>query len=71
MLTPSAADIAYQQAHKEDSAISGILAANVICILAAWVAGLLRLYSRRLVHAPIKTDDWLVLGSLVRQERHL
>ena len=71
MLTPSAADIAYQQAHKEDNAIPGILAANVICIIAAWIAGLLRLYSRRLVRAAIKTDDWLVIGSLVSRERYL
>ena len=67
MKAPTAADIAYQQAHVDDNAIPGIIAANVICIIGAWIAAALRLYSRRLVRAPLKADDWLIVASLVRK----
>lgn len=65
MKAPTAADIAYQEAHVDDNAIPGIIAANVICIAAAWIAVPLRLYSRRLVRTSISTDDWLMIASLV------
>ena len=68
MEIPTAADIAYQQAHIDDNAIPGIITANVICIVAAWIAVALRLYSRRLVRIPIITDDWLIVASVVRQK---
>ena len=69
MKTPTAADIAYWEAHVDDNAIPGIFAANLICLVGAYIAIGLRLYSRRLVRAPLKADDWLVIVSGVRTTR--
>ena len=66
-----AGDIAYQEKHLNDNAIPGIIAANVACTVGAYVAVALRLFSRRLIRAPLKADDWTVIASAVSRETRL
>ena len=56
----------YQLAHLKDNR-SGPLKAVLIAGLAlSTVAVILRIWSRRLVKAPCRLDDWTIIGSLVR-----
>lgn len=70
MTTPSdvANAIAYQVKHVDDNAIPGIIAAIVVCTVIAYMAVALRLFSRRLIRAPWKADDWTLIASVVSKE---
>ena len=68
MPTPSAADIAYQEAHLGDDRRATVIAPNVVFTIAAIVAVVLRFESRRIAKTNIKADDWWIVGGLVHKD---
>ncbi len=67
MPTPSAAAIAYQEAHLGDDRRATVIAPNVVFIIAAIVAVVLRFESRHIARTALKADDWWILGGLVHE----
>ena len=66
MATLSPSEIAYQKAHVHDDKRWGITVSDVVCIVVAAVAVLLRFISRRLAGAEHRGDDWWIWTALVR-----
>ena len=64
---PSAAEIQYMQEHIGDDKSTSIIVANVLCVVAAYIAVILRFVSRRFVLAGLKADDWWIVAGLVKQ----
>ena len=62
-LTPS--EVQYMQLHVDDNRTAQIHASNVVCLVAAYIAVLLRLFARSLTKAKYGLDDWLIGLSLV------
>jgi hypothetical protein len=62
-LTPE--EIQYMKEHISDNKVAGIITANVICIVAAYIAVALRLYARRLAGIRLGGDDWWIITALV------
>lgn len=58
---PDAAEIAYMEAHINDTRVPDIIACTSICGIASIVFIALRLISRRISKAGIETSDWLIL----------
>ena len=54
------------QDHVHDSRAGRIIATNVASAVIACMTVFLRFVSRRLAHAERKTDDWLMVASLVK-----
>ena len=67
MATPTAAQIQYMQEHINDSLVPNLIAANVICSVVSLVAVVARFVARRLIRAPYKWDDWLIVLAWVKQ----
>ena len=65
---PTASDILFMEAHIRENKIPSIVTANVICIIAAYLAVVLRFISRRFVQAKLGPDDWWIVGALVRMK---
>ena len=63
MLSLALADIAYMQQHIQDTLVHPILAVNISCMLIAFVAIWLRIITRRMIRAPLKVDDWTIIGA--------
>lgn len=63
----SASDIQYQLEHIDESRIPELLVSQIICFVLAVAAVILRLLSRRLHQAPIKSDDFMILVALVKR----
>lgn len=68
MILPNVQQINYMIAHKQDDKRAGIIASNVICIVAAYVAVTARFVSRRLVKAQLQADDWWIVVGLVSRK---
>ena len=66
-LVAVAADIQYMKKHIMDDKFSRMLAANIVCIIAAYIGVAMRLVSRYSQHVGIKADDWWIVASLVDQ----
>ncbi|MCJ1237517.1 hypothetical protein MMC14_005503 [Varicellaria rhodocarpa] len=62
---PTASDILFMEAHIRENKIPSIVTANVICIIAAYLAVVLRFISRRFVQAKLGPDDWWIVGALL------
>lgn len=62
---PDAAEIAYMEAHINDTRVPDIIACTSICGIASIVFIALRLISRRISKAGIATSDWLILFAWV------
>ncbi|KAL6714744.1 hypothetical protein ACLMJK_008169 [Lecanora helva] len=62
-LTPS--DIEYMKEHVNDSRTTGMIVSSVVCGVAALLAVILRLVSRRLGHLHLAADDWWMILSLI------
>ena len=65
MATLSSQNIRYQQEHKDENRASDMIIANVVMLSAAYIAVVLRFISRRLSHAELKADDWMIMLGLV------
>ena len=64
---PTKSQIQYEQAHIDETLVSGLLASGVVGITIAYIAVGLRFLCRRLGHIKHDWDDWLVLSGLVSQ----
>lgn len=62
----TAEETKYQQNHKDQNKTARLVAANVVGLVAAYVALALRLISRRMSHAALKADDWMIMVELVK-----
>ena len=62
-------EIAYEQAHIDQSRQMNMAVSNAICLGVAFVAVLLRLLSRRLAGTKNAADDWWVWTALVRKSK--
>ena len=62
---PTAAQIQYMEAHIGDDLKPAVLTADAVCVTAAYIGVAMRFFSRRLVGAKFKIDDWLILAGLV------
>ncbi|MCJ1266425.1 hypothetical protein MMC22_006310, partial [Lobaria immixta] len=60
----SSSDIQYQLEHLHDSGIPRLLVSQIICLVLAVIAVILRLVSRRLNKASIQSDDYMILIAL-------
>lgn len=58
-------EISYQLAHINQSRVPSLITSGAICLSAAYIAVVLRLISRRLVHARFEADDWCIVLGLV------
>lgn len=65
MATLSPEEIQYMQNHANDDKRANLYAAVPYCTFFPFLAVALRFIARRRVHAPFKTDDYLVLLALV------
>jgi hypothetical protein len=57
--------VEYQQAHADDDIGKTIIAVNCSMLMLAYIATALRFYSRRLIGAPMKADDWMLTAAVV------
>lgn len=57
----SASDIQYELEHLHESRVHVLLVSQLICFVLAVIAVILRLVSRRLIKAPIQSDDYMIL----------
>ena len=62
------AEIQYQLVHQNENRGADIIAANTIMLVAAYIAIGLRFMSRRLMHATLGADDWMMVVGLVSPE---
>ena len=62
-LTPS--EIAYENAHIDQSRQINMAVSNGVCLGVASIAVLLRIISRRLARAKNRADDWWAWNALV------
>ena len=62
------AEIQYQLAHRNENRVADIITANTIMLVAAYIAVGLRFMSRRLMHATLDADDWMMVVGLVSPE---
>ena len=67
-ITPPAA-LDYQRLHIRDSRVPGLVVSLALCLLAAYVAVVLRFISRQIGKTAWKADDWWLIVGLV--SRHL
>lgn len=58
-------EIQYQLEHQHENRAIDIIAANTVMLTAAYVAVALRFTSRRLMHATLGADDWVMAVGLV------
>ena len=58
-------NIAFQTAHITDSKQSETLAAQIACLVIAYVGVALRFLARRLAKAQITSDDYVIVFALV------
>lgn len=65
MAAPNAAEIQYQLSHIHEDRSKDIVYSNIICIVIALIAVVLRLASRRLCRAAILADDYVCFAALV------
>lgn len=60
-------EVQYQQAHIDEDKSPRIIAACVVCLVAAFLVVILRFVSRRLVRSPLQADDYTIIVSLVSE----
>jgi hypothetical protein len=65
LLTPK--DLAYVQAHIDDSLVPNIIVCCVVCAAASVVTMALRIWARFQVTAKLNTGDYLIITSVVRR----
>ncbi len=58
--------VQYQLAHKDQNRAVDLITSNIIMLTAAYVAVALRFTSRRMSHASLQGDDWMIVVGLVR-----
>lgn len=68
MVQLSPSDIQYQLEHSHESRVHVLLVSQIICFVLAVTAVILRLVSRRLIKAPIQSDDYMILMALVTKK---
>lgn len=61
----SSGELQYMQQHIHENRSEQIIAANVVCAVAAYLFVALRFASRPFSNARYGPDDWLILASLV------
>ena len=64
-VTPSPAEISYEQQHVDESKVANLIVSDVVCFTLAVVAVCMRLASRRIARIKFMADDWLIIGALV------
>ena len=57
--------VAYQQAHYRDDKRAGIIISNIVLLVLAYLAVLLKFLARRVAHTDFRSDDYWNWGSLV------
>lgn len=62
---PDAAQIAYMEAHINDTRVPDIIACTSICGIASIIFIVLRLISRRIAKSGMEMSDWLILFAWV------
>ena len=65
-ITVDTKDLAYQLANIDEDKGPLVLKIEISCSVCATIAVILRLWSRRIVKAPWKSDDYTIIVSLVR-----
>ena len=63
-LTPAEIQLQFERQHQNRAV--DIIVANTVMLAAAYVAVALRFASRRLIHARLGADDWVMVVGLVR-----
>lgn len=67
MAVPSSSSLVFQQTHIHDDRRGGIITVNVLTLIIAYTAVLLRYLSRRLAGTSFGADDGWICVALVRQ----
>lgn len=62
---PDAAEIAYMEAHINDTRVPDVIACTSICGIASIIFIVLRLISRRVAKGGMEASDWLILFAWV------
>jgi len=70
LVTPSPAEVLYEQQHITDNRAPTVIAADVVCFSLACIAVCMRLASRRIAKIKYMADDWLIIGALVCSSHH-
>ena len=70
MVLPTSAEVLYMKEHIHESLVPQIIAVNVACMVLALIAILLRIISRRIIGARMKTDDWTIIAALACPSMH-
>lgn len=65
VVTPSPAEILYQQQHINDNRVATLIVADVVCFTLGCIAVCMRLVSRRIANVKYMADDWFIIGALV------
>ena len=68
MADTSSNSLSTQQVLAKENKTADIIISHTICLVAAFVAVVLRLVSRRISKSPLKADDHMIVVSLVRIE---
>ena len=61
-------EIQFQLAHQHENRVIDTIIANTVMLIAAYVAVALRFTARRLMHARLGADDWVMMLGLVSRE---
>ena len=63
---PTAAEVQYMEMHIEDDRKASLIVVYAICLVVAYIAVTMRFFSRRLIRAEYKADDWFIVTGLVQ-----
>jgi len=63
---PTPAEAQYQKDHIDDTRVTSLIVANVVCLALAFVFVGLRFLSRWMKRIKCEADDWLIVAGLVR-----
>jgi hypothetical protein len=66
MSTPTPAEIAYMEAHPDDSKIANLVACGAVTLGIAYIAVILRIVARTKTAFRMGADDYMIILSLVR-----
>ena len=58
-------EIAYELDHRADNRQPDLIVVQAVCVPLALIAVVLRIWSRRIVKAPILSDDILIIAGMV------
>lgn len=63
--------IAYFMAHKNDDQRPNLIATVATCLVIPYIAVLMRIICRRIMHVPLLADDWLIIAAQVRLDENV